>query len=184
MKKKTLELFNKNARKLMQSSYSKEPSTRQLGQTLKWDRDEGFDYSVSNHDEDFINSVLMPLRFFCQNNESISLGNTAKLYEKLHIDEDYKKKFRHLRKEFNDYLDEKALTSLDDKPTRRKLFMTILYGEIAHQDPKKIEILEKWKKNKMDWDLAYIEFQRIIHHFIYCIEGIHSLNQKILKTFN
>lgn len=181
-----LKLFNSKAEKIINSSFKNEIKNKDVGETLKWELDDKtqelkFDYSVVNHNEDFINSVLMPLRLFVQNNESISIGNMANIYENIPIDEKYKNAFRKIRHELNTFLDEPAKTLLDDNPTRRQLFETVLYGEIAHLTKDNRKILEKWQSDKVVWDLAYIEFQRIIHDYIFAIHLMHELNTRIMK---
>lgn len=178
-----LKLFNDKASKIINSKFKKESLEKKLGETISWNEKDGMTYTVSNHDDDFINSVLMPLRLLFQNNDEISINNISKLYENMEIGKEYKIVFKKIRGELNEFLDEQAKTLLDDKPTRRELFETILYGEIAHVQKEKRNKLETWKSDKMIWDLAYMEFQRLIHEIIFSINLISNLNKRIMKYY-
>jgi hypothetical protein len=59
------------------------------------------------------------------------------LYQRLPIDKRYKTEFDNLRDEFNKFLDEPATTFLSDKPSRRTVYMTIIYGWYAHANRKR-----------------------------------------------
>lgn len=185
---KTLTQFNAKANQILNSSYLKEVKEKKLGYELSWNLNEqtgnlDFNYKVSNHDEDFIKSLVLTLRMFVQDNESISIHNVSEWYCKMKIDQMYKDTFNDIRKYLNDYLDDKARTFLDSQPTKRELFETVIYGELAHVNPEKAQLLERWKSNKIEWDVAFVEFQRILHEFIQVIKMIKELNEKVLKKY-
>jgi len=184
-----LKLFNLKADSAINSKFKKESKENKFGETLEWKHNDetnelDFNYSVKNQDQDFINSVLLPLRlFFFLKKEPISIRKLSDIYEKMPIAEKYKIIFRNIRTELNLFLDEPAKTLLDDKPTRRDLLHTIINGEMFHLSKREREVYEKWKSDNVVWDLAYVEFQRIIHECIDAIQIIKNLNTRIMKDY-
>lgn len=183
-----LNLFNEKVQKVLNSKFIKESNEKKLGETLEWNLNDStgnldFSYSVLNHDEDWTQSVLMTIRMFKQDDDKLSIRNLSKFYESLDIDKEFKTTFTELRTYLNDYLDNESKTLLDDKPTRRILLDTILYGDIAHTSTKERQLLEKWKSDEVVWDLAYVEFERIIHEFINVLELIKNLNERVLTKY-
>jgi hypothetical protein len=186
--KEIFELFNQKADQVINSSFIHEAKTKDIGFTLsgkvgnkpdEWN----WSYDVKGHDMDFINSVVLPIRFFIQDNERISLRNMYTLYTNLPLHDNYKITFNDIRNYLNEYLDEKARSFLDDQPTKRELLETIVYGELAHLNPEKVERLKNWKNDKMEWDLAFFEFQRVIHELIEMIKLIRNVNSFVLKRY-
>jgi hypothetical protein len=100
------------------------------------------------------------------------------------IDDAYKIEFRELRKLFNDYLNAPAVTTLEDDPTRRKVLWTFIYGEYAHRDPRKREILKKWQTNKGDWDMVVNEFEFALIECVRMISLTNKLNKRILQHYS
>ena len=183
--KEILELFNNKANDVINSSFVKEAKEKDISFTLSGNIDKktgnwATRYEVIHHNTDFINSVILPLRMFIQNNERISIHNISLIYGQFSIS-DYKKTFDTIRKYLNDYLDETAKTFLDDQPTKRELLETIVYGELVHLNPEKSEKLEKWKSNDMYWNLAFFEFQKILHEFIDILKMFQKINQLVLE---
>ena len=84
----------------------------------------------------------------------------AKLYEQMPIDQSYKARFSALRQTLNDYLKSLSFNTLaDDDPTIEKILRTLIYGEYAHQDRTKRQLIEKWKSLEGDWDMIAGEFE-------------------------
>lgn len=185
--KQALQLFNDKANVILSSDFKDKSKNKGVGETLSWNLNEttnnlDFNYSVTNHDPNYVSFVLLPLRLFLQN-EPISIKNIAKIYENEIIEISYRDIFNQLRKTINDYFNEPAKTLLDGKPTREVLFRTIINGEVFHLSKNEQSQLEKWKSDKTTWDLAYVEYQRIIHDYIDGIEGIKNLNEEVLEKY-
>ena len=140
--KETLELFNKKADEIVNSSFVKESRQKNIGFNISSqmnDETRNFDttYDVVHHNKDFINSIVLPIRMFIQNNDRISICKMSLLYKRLPSIYDYKKTFDVVQNYLNSYLDEKARTFLDDQPSKRELLDTIIYGELAHLNREK-----------------------------------------------
>jgi len=186
--KLTLELFNRKADEIINSSYVNESKTKDIGITLSWKKNQTphgtWQYDAKHHDHDFIKSVILPLRLFIQNNERISVKNINDLYQNLPIDSQFKLTIQDIRQYLNDYLDERARTFFSDQPTRREILETFVYGELAHLNSEKLERLETWKKDDMEFQVGFFEFQNIIHEFIQMIKLIRNVNVLLLKRLS
>jgi hypothetical protein len=99
----------------------------------------------------------------------------------LPIGQEYKILYDSIRKAFNQFLDETSNVPLIGRPTRRQIFETIIYGMYAHRNSKKINKISSWKKDALDWDMIFFEFQVILHEFALTIKYIKKLNEKLLR---
>jgi hypothetical protein len=43
--------------------------------------------------------------------------------------------------------------------------------------------IANWQSDKLDWDMAFYEFQATLHDFVFMIECIRELNQRVLKDY-
>ncbi|HYY67676.1 MAG TPA: hypothetical protein VE572_04950 [Nitrososphaeraceae archaeon] len=126
----------------------------------------------------------MPFRLTVQDNESTSLRNMAKLYDGLPIDNIYKTEFHNLKGHLNNYLDSPTIISENNEPTRRQIFEAFMWGEYAHRNPDKREILELWKTVRPHWDMVYNQFEMILYECINVISKIKGLNERVLKQYS
>ena len=123
----------------------------------------------------------MNVRKLSQNNDDASIGNLAKTYDEMPIDDKYKAEFRTLGEYLNHYLDTPTIISVNGKPTRREILDTFVYGEFAHSSKKEREILELWKEQSPEWEMAYFHLQQILHEFISTVKAIQELNNRVIK---
>jgi hypothetical protein len=181
-----LRQFNLTADEIIKSSYVKESLEKRLGINFKWTRnnetnDLDFSYQKFNHEEDKIRSLILTIRIFIQDNEPLSIRRMRDFYQELPIDQKYKVVFDSIRDQFNEFLDEPATTFLEDRPSRRQIFETIIYGMYAHRNRNKMGTIETWKSDPIDWDMVFYQFQVILHDFAIIVERMKRLNEKVLK---
>jgi hypothetical protein len=138
----TLKKFNIIVDELTNSAFVKESLDGRIGMNFMWElnRDTNeleFRYNKSNHNDEFLKSFVLTLRLFMQKHEPFSIRKMSELYGRLPIANEYKIVFDTLRNNFNIFLDEPAITFSNDKPSRRIVFDTIIYGKYAHRVTKK-----------------------------------------------
>jgi hypothetical protein len=185
----TLKRFNLTVDELTNSYFVKESAQRKIGMQFKWELNRNtdeleFEYNKSNHNEEFIRSFVLTLRLFIQDNEPYSIKKMSELYTLLPVTEEYKIVFNSLRDNFNKFLDEPATTFSNDKPSRRKVFNTIIYGKYAHRNSKKIIQMKTWQVDALDWDMAFYEFQLLLTDFLNIVKLIKKLNERVLKDYS
>jgi hypothetical protein len=184
-----LQDFNKLGERLINSSFIKESKEKNPHRTYSWRVNEQtdnlkFSYSRDRiHNEDTIMAFVLTLRQLIQRDPT-SIRKMAKLYEEMPIDENYKIEFRNLRKRFNDYLGSQAITTLADDPTIEKILRTIIYGEYAHLDDAKKELLKKWQTYEGDWDMVLGEFEVALNECVRMITPMKELNERVLKQYS
>jgi hypothetical protein len=171
---------------LINSSLSRESKENKVTFNFTWKHNEktndsDFSHQTSNFTDDTIKSFILTLRFFIQDNEPTSIRNMNKLYEGMTIPDEFKLKFRKFQKNLNDFLDEPALTFNQSKLTKRQIYDAIIFGDYAHKNIDKSRLLETWKKNQLDWDVVFYEFQKTLYTFIEHLQKIKSLNEIVLK---
>ncbi|HEX5904954.1 MAG TPA: hypothetical protein VFY50_02790 [Candidatus Nitrosocosmicus sp.] len=62
-------------------------------------------------------------------------------------------------RQFNEFLDEPATTFLEEKPSRRQIFETIINSMYAHRNHNKMGTIETWKTDPIDWHMVFISFK-------------------------
>lgn len=185
----TIKRFNMTVDELTNSAFVKESLNQSIGMNFIWDlnRDTNeleFRYNKSSHNEESIKSFVLTLRLFIQDNEIFSIRNMSKLYGRLPIAKEYKIVFDKLRDILNKFLDGPATTFSSDKPSRRTVFNAIIYGKYAHRDTKEIAKMKTWQSDVLDWDMAFYEFQLILHDFLDIVKRIKKLNERVLSDYS
>lgn len=184
-----LELFNQTADKLINSDFIKESEQKWIGGTYSWktnEKTENLDYSFKkvSHNETYTEALILNLRKLTQNNDYASIGNLARIYDEMPIDNKYKTDFRDLRDDLNKFLDTPTIQSVNGKPTSRDIFDTFVYGEIAHSSQRERAILNLWKTAQPEWDMEYSQFERILNRFVCRVTSMKKLNDRVLKNYN
>lgn len=183
-----LSSFNSKADKLINSSLVKETNENKVKINFTWKHNKkinelDFSHQKSNFSTDAIDSFVLNLRFFIQDNESTSIRNMSKLYEEMSIPQEFKSKFMKMQINLNNFLDESVLTFVGVKLTRRQVYDVIIFGDIAHQNLKKSKLIGTWKKDQVNWDMIFYEFQKTLYEFIEHIKNMKFLNEKVLDQF-
>lgn len=186
--KRILILFNDTANKAIHSKFYQESKEKTISLTVhhQYDKDlkhTGRTFEVEHHTPEFIDSVIIPLRLFFLDRDNISFKKLSELYHKLDISSEYIKKYDKARNSINKFLESPAMTVYEDKPTNLVLFNTIVYGDLFHKEPQKIELLKKWKSDQISWNLLYLQFQQILYKLIQTAELIVGINELILNPF-
>jgi hypothetical protein len=135
-KRERLQHFISKADDAYQSRFAKEVQ-QPISVSVKFNVAEGIATSSrTGPDEEAVKSVLLTLRFFCQDNEPISLRNMASFVAGLPVSQKHKDDFAAIRNEFNAYLDRPngppQFHIGGHVVTNREIFEAFLYGKYAH----------------------------------------------------
>jgi hypothetical protein len=183
-----LNFFNKHVEHLQDSLLIREGKEKKIGYTLEWTRDDlsgpfTLKRDIRNHSRPAIESAVLNLRFFMQDNEPTSLRNMEPLYERQPIDDSFKQDFKTLRKMWHDFCSGYALTLGDDNVTKGDILEIMVFGEYAHHNRQKILRLQKWLSHDVDRDLVNSQFQMMLHSLISILGGMKDLNQRVLSRY-
>jgi len=180
-----LKLFNEKANRLLNTRFvqyilSKGKISFQIdakkGEAVKIEKDVP--------DQDAIDAFILTFRYFIQNNEQCSFGNLSKTYEKHFVPKEIKKEYLRVRKQLNDYLDASPSIKIEiggESPTRRRILDVFIYGGLAHANPKKKEIFDKWIGEPIIGPLLEFCFVSILAEVLKVIRYVTELNGKLLK---
>ena len=185
---KAFVLFNKKAEKLTDNSFTKKIIAEGFGLSLSVKKDCPVNIETRYPNNESIESFVLTLRFFCQNNESSSLRNIAKIYSKLPYYRSEKIACLNEHKKLNDYLDSYD-NSLNIKIntkrfTNREIFDIFLYGGLAHANKHKEEIYDQWMNNQLLGPILQNEFINILCNVLSSILYIQELNDSLIIDFN
>lgn len=169
----TLQFFNKKVDELGNSSFLKNwESQKILWDSLTSQLPSKF---ILPNDEE-TKAFILTLRFFCQNNEPISVANISKIYKSNLIAEELKLKFHFSRKALNTILD---LNFRSSNLTNRDILDAFIYGNYAHST-KRDKYLELTKKHHLN----FASFYSVTNSFYIFLEQIKEINLSALKNLS
>jgi hypothetical protein len=117
--------------------------------------------------DDSIEAFVLTLRFFIQDNESISIRNIATLIDSLPVSDVIKDRVRDGRHKFNRDLDEKCGFQIDAQHlTHREVYNAFIYGHLAHANVDKREIYAAWTQNPVVMGLMSAVFWNVLWGFL------------------
>jgi hypothetical protein len=182
----SLKLFNEKAERLLNTRFVKYiKKTHRLSVTFDFVKDQEQTRQTTTRnlpDQDAIEAFVLTFRFFIQKRETSSFRHLAKVYEKLPISPELKKSFFDWRKGLNDYLNKKVNCTIDGfTPTKRELINTFIYGGLAHADPKKKIIYDKWKANMYVYPILETHFCTILEAVLTAITNVAEINKKAIE---
>lgn len=133
--------------------------------------------------DEVIDSVILPLRFFCQSSDRISIRQLETHYQELPISQKLKDNFNQIKLGLNKYLDEPSvLTEGTHRYTKREVFETFMYGEKAHfYNNEAKERHDRWKSKPERYPALENEFVEIVYDFIGFLEEIRKVNLEVIK---
>ena len=178
-----LKLFNEKAEKLLNTRFVRYlQETRKLSVTISAEKGQEVKVTRILPDQDAIEAFVLTFRFFIQGNEKSSFRQLSKKYEVLPISSELKKNFNDWRNGLNDYLDKKISIKIYDKhPSRRELLDIFIYGGLAHANPQKKVIYDKWKKLDIVYGFLEAEFCGILEVVLRAILSVADINKKAIE---
>lgn len=116
-----------------------------------------------------IESYVLNLRFFIQNNEPISLHNLSKFYEIHCQDKEMKSKFSELRYILNSELDKLWPFRFNNQKLKfRDIFDGFIYTKLAHSKVASRKIFHDMTKQPFGYYLT-------LDYFLRCISFVHDI---------
>ena len=136
--------------------------------------------SRTGPDEESVKAAILTIRFFCQDNEHISLRNMAAFVADLPVSQSTKDEFTTIRNEFNSYLGREhgpPQFRFDDHTiTNREIFEAFMYGEYAHLAQH--ETVAGWEK-LISFDGMRAGFDRVLRQFIQTLVWLRGVCEKM-----
>lgn len=144
--KAALTLFNEKADRLEARSFTNKIANS--GVTLSGSLGQPAQAFRHGPDEEAIDAFVLTMRFFVQDNETISFRNMADVYSVLPVTKELTDKFNDARSKTNAGLDSATPISLNGTTlTSRVVFDTFLYGGLAHANAGKKATFDSWFRN-------------------------------------
>lgn len=179
-----LRLFNEKADKLFRLSFVKTVFESNTGVTISGKLTDEGNWQITSSrkgpNEEAIDAFVLTFRYFIQDNEKSSLRNLSEYYEIAPIDAEYKKQFKKIRKEINDFLDKPAdilFKFNNQKLTRRIILDTFIYGGLSHSN-------DKGKKALYDSWMQIPPFKVFIENEFVYILSVMFRGIKIIRVLN
>ena len=175
-----LKTFNSKVDKLDQSAFIK--NAKGGGALVDYQLGKGWDSVHVGPNEITTDATVLTLRFFLQNNESISLHNMAGLYQQLCVNATLINKFLGIRQEINNYLDASSGLSIRDENqmTHREILKLFLYGSQAHLNQDKADVYESVSQTAF-FPLFQADFTETVVFLILTLKRLQQINSETLK---
>lgn len=175
-----LKQFIKKATEVYESRYAKE-LLQPISVAINFNTNEGYaSSSRTGPDEESVRAAILTIRFFCQDNERISLRNMATFVDGLPVNQALKDEFADIRDEFNSYLDLEHgpphFRFGDNIVTNREIFEAFMYGEYAHLT--KCDTIDGWKK-LVSFTGMRAGFDRILRQMVQTLVWLRIVCEKI-----
>lgn len=136
------------------------------------------DYKSIKPDIEYIESYVLNLRFFIQDNEPISLNNFSKFYDAHCQDRESIEKFHELRCRLNKELDKSCSFLFNGKElTYRSIFEGYIYSKLAHGNTDKHVDFQRLIKTSLGKYMALDFFLRCIGSIQDILTEIYELNK-------
>lgn len=181
-----LRLFNEKAERLANTNF-----VRQILEhkkiSLRLDLERGKEVKISRTipNREAIEAFVLTFRFFIQNNERCSFGNLDGVYSNLPVSEEIKMQYRQARQTLNDYLNSKTPIKFgDEELSRRKIVDIFVYGGLAHANPQKKQLYDKWMSIGIFSDFLEFEFVSTLFEVLRIIRFVRNLNAKVIKELS
>jgi hypothetical protein len=156
---RTLRVFNDKAERLNRSGFLASYRAGNRGYDRHWRQGEEFQMERHLPSEDERDAFVLTLRLFVQDRDGFSFRRIDKLYGSLPLTPDLPERIREIRRRVNRYLDAPSNIILDHRiPLRREVFDVFLYGGLAHTDPDKWAVFERWREHALQWSLVEEDF--------------------------
>lgn len=177
---KILKTFNSKVDRLNQFAFVK--SAKGGGALANYQAGQGWDSIHVGPNEITTDATVLTLRFFLQNNESISLHNMAGLYQTLCVDATLINEFLCIRQEINNYLDASSDLSIRDENqmTHREILELFLYGSQAHLNQDKADVYESVSQTAF-FPLFQADFTETVAFLILKLKRLQQINSETLK---
>jgi hypothetical protein len=183
---KAFRLFNEKADKLSRLSFVEKIDHPDSGVTITFEN-LNIAPTVTQErrgpDEEAIDAFLFTFRFFIQDNENSSFRNMEKYYLDTPIDPILQAEFIKLKKEINEYLDERVNVNYNNEDlTRRRIMDVFVYGGLAHgKNEAKRRLHKTWMSDPVMAGLLENEFLITLRNIHNAIAYMKTLNDKALQ---
>ncbi len=176
---KTLQLFNEKADKLEGLSFTR--GLPDSGVTISGKLGEPIKAQRLGPNDEAIDAFVLTIRFFVQDNETISFRNVADVYASIPVTSDLVEKLNDARAKTNAGLDRQTNINLNGHVlTWREIYEVFLWGGLAHANPKKKAVYDTWVPNPILFPLLQNEFVEALTILLNMIFFTRALNKAAL----
>jgi hypothetical protein len=183
--KKILEVLIDKAHKII--DYKFDEHVKQTGLNFQMTRAAGDDYVIEFGlpEGKELDAIVLTLRLFTQPNEPFSFENIHGLLRDGSLSNEFRQELISIRRAYFAYLNshsEYTVELFEGHPTRREIFQTVLYGNLAHlNDPKTVQRFQNWSRDEIRASLLIQEFTSITLQLLVFIKQLASLSESELK---
>ena len=127
-------------------------------------------------------AFVLTFRLFIQDRDGLSFRAIASLYSSLPVSTELRKEIGEIRQGLNDFLDSCSPMVVNGLTiSRRELLDAWMYGEVAHLNPDKREILQSWRVADDVRPLWQHEFETVILRVTQFVFWVRQANVRAIE---
>jgi hypothetical protein len=177
-----LRLFNEKADKLDRLSYTQWFRQNRGGFTVRNLGGGLAKAEVRAPNDEAVDAFVLTLRFFIQNNESISISRIADLYEQSGLSVDLRERVANGRAELNKFLDSSSqITISGETLAKRRILDVFLWGGLAHANVEKKKTFDQWVSDPILFPVMQMAFHSVIVELLRFILWLRSVNDSAFE---
>jgi ribosomal protein L30 len=135
---------------------------------------------LEGFNQDEIGAFVLDYRQYTQNNDPISIGSLARIYQRPWVNPGARKNFEEIRAQYNRTLAASSTLNFGgSQMSVRELVDIVVYGGLAHSNSKKAEIFESWEKSGI-MGFVWAVFFAAMRDLIRALKEIRFLNEAVL----
>jgi hypothetical protein len=169
-------LYNERAAELNESSFLRQ-SRDGLGTTFTLLGGPFRVVRVGGPEHEAMKAFLLTFRLFLQDRDELSFRKIDERYAEMPVEGGLKMEVAGVRRHVNTYLDQRSpFVIRGEQITRRQLLNVWLNGELAHVNPDKRAILDRWGVAEDLRPLYQFEFEVIVTQLTQAVFWIRQVN--------
>jgi len=174
-----VELFRQKFGKLQRSSVWQAIQTNQIRFSVSAEIGDPVRLAVEGPSEEAVDAFVLTVRFFLQNNESISISRLVGLLESLPLESDLRARVTEMRTAFNAALDRPCGIQVDSvHPSNRDVLEIFIYGGLAHANQRKRAEFEGWSRQPIVFGMMsqvfYSTLVKVLHFLVFLDHTFHD----------
>ena len=181
-------LFNEKVRELLELSFVKAVTDPDAGFSISGERQADGSFKMSSTvrgpSVEAVKAFVLTLRFFIQDNETISLRNISALYDSGNIDPQQRAFFQSGRDAINRMLDSPNFFGFNYNGTtltNRRVMDVFVYGGLAHANPEKYALFKEWMSFPPAAATLQACFNTVLGRILHALAYIEQVNEATLQ---
>lgn len=139
---------------------------------------------IEDFSQDEIDAFVLSYRVFTQDNDRLSISSIGKIYSRDWMPLNARECFEDARSQLNEHLDTAVTVKFPSgQMTVRTLVDIIIYGGLAHSNPRKARIFDSWEQSGF-MGFMWADFMAYAREAIDTLKYLRGLSQNVIDIIH